>query len=159
MSIHSLVLLCATFLIQVTRGIQFFPSFNTGRSTQRSPYQDSPFFYNTCEELGDFTLDLGDKDVCISCRGIFPGCRRCIPQTENSTSAFMCDSCDAGMYLMPVEYLSQDQEQGTKRYRVCVPDCNAANSAMVNNPEKLRCEYLGQYCHFGNYTHGCLRSH
>ncbi|TNV70977.1 hypothetical protein FGO68_gene10019 [Halteria grandinella] len=74
----------------------------------------------------------------------------------------MCDSCDAGMYLMPTEYLYQDPLLGTtykKRNRVCVPDCNAANSAMVNNPETLRREFLGQYCQFGNYTHGCLRSH
>ncbi|TNV74996.1 hypothetical protein FGO68_gene293 [Halteria grandinella] len=73
----------------------------------------------------------------------------------------MCDSCDAGMYLMPVEYLYQQAmgETSIKRYRVCVPDCNAADSSMANNPQTLRCEYLGQFCQYGNYTHGCLRSH
>ncbi|TNV88194.1 hypothetical protein FGO68_gene1286 [Halteria grandinella] len=30
---------------------------------------------------------------------------------------------------------------------------------MVNNPELMRCEYLGHLCLYGNYTHGCLKSH
>ena len=29
--------------------------------------------------------------------------------------------------------------------------------SMVNNPIKLRCEYLGIGCLSGNYTHGCLK--
>jgi hypothetical protein len=27
---------------------------------------------------------------------------------------------------------------------------------MVNNPELMRCEFLGYYCAYGNYTNGCL---
>lgn len=39
---------------------------------------------------------------------------------------------------------------------VCIPDCPLANFQMVNNPYFGRCDYLGDYCQYGNYSEGCL---
>lgn len=44
-------------------------------------------------------------------------------------------------------------------YTSCVPDCALYDSTMVNNPVLMRCEYLGAYCMYGNYTHGCLKTY
>jgi hypothetical protein len=29
---------------------------------------------------------------------------------------------------------------------------------MVNNPVRMRCEFIGEFCMKGNYTHGCLKA-
>ncbi|TNV88102.1 hypothetical protein FGO68_gene17541 [Halteria grandinella] len=51
---------------------------------------------------------------------------------------------------------------------MCVPDCGQdqfytnihrmTDGRYTNNPVNMTCEFLGQYCQYGNYTHGCIRS-
>lgn len=41
----------------------------------------------------------------------------------------------------------------------CVPDCPSTNFQMVNNPELMRCEFLGFYCMYGNYKEGCKKAY
>ena len=62
------------------------------------------------------------------------------------------------MYPHPVNVptLSGTTSTETVLINVCVADCPTINFQMVNNPELGRCEFLGFYCAFGNYTHGCL---
>ncbi|TNV88105.1 hypothetical protein FGO68_gene7382 [Halteria grandinella] len=72
----------------------------------------------------------------------------------------MCASCEAGMYLMPFQYFTYYQYNPSlfRMYRVCVPDCGKTDGKFVNNPENMTCEFLGEFCQYGNYTHGCIRS-
>jgi hypothetical protein len=62
------------------------------------------------------------------------------------------------MYPVPVMVptVSGGNSTETVLTNVCVADCPTVNSQMVNNPELMRCEFLGFYCAYGNYTHGCL---
>ncbi|TNV74975.1 hypothetical protein FGO68_gene3740 [Halteria grandinella] len=106
--------------------------------------------YSTCEQLGDVLISFNSTySYCQSCRSIFPGCRSCSRQNEETSTK--CVSCEAGMYLMPSKINNWE-------YNVCVLDCPTASRAFVNNPEKMRCEYLGQYCLHGNYTRGCTQT-
>ena len=62
------------------------------------------------------------------------------------------------MYPVPVNVptLSGANSTETVLINICVHDCPTVNFQMVNNPELGRCEFLGFYCSYGNYTHGCL---
>ncbi|TNV88142.1 hypothetical protein FGO68_gene675 [Halteria grandinella] len=125
--------------------------------------------YTSCESLGDITNYYTGK--CVPCRALIPGCRRCENQIDITTSYYMCQTCEAGMYLSPqilpdgaasviLGDLTDDiPDIIYHKTRACVPDCNAVDSSMVNNPETMRCEYLGKFCIYGNYTHGCLKGH
>ena len=70
-----------------------------------------------------------------------------------------CASCDEGMYLYPVvdvRYKNSYYYPYAESYTTCIVDCNEYDRNFVNNPILMRCEYLGMYCLYGNYTHGCL---
>lgn len=41
----------------------------------------------------------------------------------------------------------------------CVVDCPTYNFQMVNNPELMRCEFLGFLCKNGNYKDGCKETY
>ncbi|TNV84083.1 hypothetical protein FGO68_gene6227 [Halteria grandinella] len=114
----------------------------------------------TCEDLGDFAYKskFTLQNYCQSCRGVMPGCRVCKSKTTNAVEAYQqeCTACDSGMYLAFYYYLSPSLKVFTAN--TCVPDCPTYRSDMVNNPELMRCEYLGHLCLIGNYTHGCLKS-
>ncbi|TNV88129.1 hypothetical protein FGO68_gene10716 [Halteria grandinella] len=64
------------------------------------------------------------------------------------------------MYLYPVSdaiYEDDFQSYHFEDYTSCVADCNEYDLNFVNNPELMRCEFLGVFCLYGNYTHGCLK--
>lgn len=70
---------------------------------------------------------------------------------------FTCKVCDEGMYKypLPMTYTNTNNETIEIVVNGCVPDCSTMSAQFVSNPELGRCEYLGLYCIYGNYTHGC----
>lgn len=96
----------------------------------------------------------------LACRGLFPGCRRCVKHDDFSIiddTSYHCGSCDEGMYLYPQKMTNSAGSSFIVNR--CVPDCPTVNFQMVNNPLLGRCEFLGYFCMYGNAKEGCIKSY
>ncbi|TNV88078.1 hypothetical protein FGO68_gene9452 [Halteria grandinella] len=130
--------------------------------------------WETSSPFRAVNVRLALYDYFIACRALFPGCRRCQKNSpseifyyvskyfgsnfKQSSDVVSCGTCDEGMYLYPVsDVVYNGTEYYHEDYTTCVVECNEYDRNFVNNPELMRCEYLGIYCMYGNYTHGCIK--
>ena len=70
-------------------------------------------------------------------------------------------TCEEGLYLYQIQLGFTDNAFSVPvpvPMTTCVSDCPMVNQQTANDPVKGRCAYLGIYCMYGNYTHGCLET-